>query len=273
MLEVVEKLFGTSDLFKVLNISSEKAGDEKQLRSAYLKSALLFHPDKCSDKESTEKFQVIQKIYELLKDDDLRKVYEDTGAWPEDEQFTLDDASLGRIDAHAISEFKKMYIGSEEEQNDIIRLYNEGEGDIFHIIDKLFFANILTDESRIESIINDLISKDKVEQKTKGVRSQKYRDRKMKQAKKEAKEAEETLKQLGIGSSMDSLQQAIAKRSAQRMDSFIDELEKKYGGSGKTNTKRKGSKPQADDASTPAKKSKNLQAASSSSSKSKRKRK
>jgi DnaJ family protein C protein 9 len=55
------------------------------VRSAFLKAALTYHPDKAQEMEkqnSTEKFQLISKIYEMLKDGDLRQVYDKTGINP-----------------------------------------------------------------------------------------------------------------------------------------------------------------------------------------------
>jgi DnaJ-class molecular chaperone len=52
------------------------------VKSAYLKSALAWHPDKGAATERevrTQKFQVISKIYELLKDEELRRSYDETG--------------------------------------------------------------------------------------------------------------------------------------------------------------------------------------------------
>ena len=55
------------------------------VRSAYLRAALIYHPDK-DDKlvereHSIEKFQLIAKIYEVLKDNDLRKIYDKSGMY------------------------------------------------------------------------------------------------------------------------------------------------------------------------------------------------
>jgi len=52
------------------------------VRTAYLKAALKFHPDKApvEDREEyTKKFQLIKKIYDLFQDKDLKKSYDETG--------------------------------------------------------------------------------------------------------------------------------------------------------------------------------------------------
>lgn len=68
------------------------------------------------------------------------------------------------------------------------------------------------------------------------------------QAAREAEEAEEMKKQLGLGDTEDSLKALILKRGQQRaeeMDSFLDGLAAKYanaGGAGKKKANRKGGK-------------------------------
>lgn len=52
------------------------------VRSAYMKAAIKYHPDKQEEKDredATKKFQIVQKIYELFKDSELRKIYDQTG--------------------------------------------------------------------------------------------------------------------------------------------------------------------------------------------------
>jgi len=55
------------------------------VKKAYYKASLLYHPDKApadGDKsESTEKFQVLSKVYTILVDKDKRDVYDDSGVY------------------------------------------------------------------------------------------------------------------------------------------------------------------------------------------------
>jgi len=241
---VVKELFETEDLYEVLGITKEKVTDEKALRSAYMKAALKNHPDKAPAEERetcTKKFQIIQKVYELFKDEELRKIYDQTGTWPDDEKIELDIASFGRLDENAILEFKKMYQGSEEERQDIKKYYEEGNGDIFHICDNVFFLNVLDDEEKVNSIVESLIESGEMKKLTKGVKSAKVRDQKIKKAKKEAAEAEEVMKEKNLGGGMDDLKKMILAKQKSR-GSFLDDLEKKYGGAD-AGSKKKSGKP------------------------------
>ncbi|OXA50568.1 dnaJ homolog subfamily C member 9 [Folsomia candida] len=233
-MDLVEKLFATTDLYKILNISADKAGDEKALKSGYLRAALKYHPDKASEDEretKTQQFQVITRIYELLKDSDLRKSYDETGEWPDKEDFVMDYSSFRTLDEQTILDFKKGYLGSDEEKDDVKRLYKEGKGDIFHVIENLFFANILDDEERVQNIIDGLIEDGEMDKLGKGV-DKKVRDKKIKKAKKEAAEAEELRKEMKLDNGLEGLKNAIARNATGR-NTFLDDLEKKYAGAEK----------------------------------------
>ena len=51
----------------------------KEIRKAYKQLALTMHPDKSDDPNAHEKFSEITRIYETLKDDELRKKYDRHG--------------------------------------------------------------------------------------------------------------------------------------------------------------------------------------------------
>jgi len=59
------------DLYAVLCINREADADE--IKRAYRRLALSFHPDKCG---SSESFQKIAKAYEILSDQNLRHLYD-----------------------------------------------------------------------------------------------------------------------------------------------------------------------------------------------------
>lgn len=66
-----------TDLYEVLGVSKNATEDE--IRKAYRKLALKYHPDKNPDDASaTEKFKKISEAYEILSDPEKRKEY-DTG--------------------------------------------------------------------------------------------------------------------------------------------------------------------------------------------------
>ena len=78
--EVALKRAGRKDLYSILGVS--QGADDDELRKAYRKMALKFHPDKQSgksDEEKTEaesKFKEINEAYEVLSDKEKRERYD-----------------------------------------------------------------------------------------------------------------------------------------------------------------------------------------------------
>jgi len=68
-----------SDYYDLLGVSREVSADE--LKKAYRKKALKYHPDRNpDDKTAEEKFKEISHAYEVLKDPDKRAAYDRYGA-------------------------------------------------------------------------------------------------------------------------------------------------------------------------------------------------
>ncbi|KAL8741149.1 MAG: hypothetical protein Q9190_006219 [Brigantiaea leucoxantha] len=65
-------------LYNSLEISSSASQDE--IKKAYRKAALKYHPDKNKDKpDAAEKFKEVSQAYEILSDPEKRKVYDQYG--------------------------------------------------------------------------------------------------------------------------------------------------------------------------------------------------
>ena len=66
------------DYYEVLGVS--KSASEQELKSAYRKLAMKYHPDKNQgDKEAEAKFKEINEAYEVLSDAEKRKLYDQFG--------------------------------------------------------------------------------------------------------------------------------------------------------------------------------------------------
>ena len=67
-----------ADFYETLGVS--KSADEKELKSAFRKLAMQYHPDKNPDDASAEKkFKEINEAYEMLKDPQKRAAYDRYG--------------------------------------------------------------------------------------------------------------------------------------------------------------------------------------------------
>lgn len=65
------------DYYKALGIS--RSATEDEIKKAYRKLALKFHPDKNKTKEAEEKFKEIAEAYEVLSDKKKKEVYDQYG--------------------------------------------------------------------------------------------------------------------------------------------------------------------------------------------------
>jgi len=73
--------FGKRDYYKSLGV--ERDCSNKDIKKAFRKLALKYHPDKNTEKDTTAKFREIAEAYEVLSDEDKRRQYDQDGhnAW------------------------------------------------------------------------------------------------------------------------------------------------------------------------------------------------
>ena len=63
--------------YEILGVS--KTATQAEIKSAYRKLALEWHPDKNKSKEASEKFKEINKAYEVLSNNEKRQMYDQVG--------------------------------------------------------------------------------------------------------------------------------------------------------------------------------------------------
>ncbi|KAG0362197.1 hypothetical protein BC939DRAFT_488358 [Gamsiella multidivaricata] len=66
-----------ADYYAILGVS--KDADDSQIKKAYRKLALKYHPDKNTAEEAKKKFHDISEAYEVLSDKDKRAIYDQYG--------------------------------------------------------------------------------------------------------------------------------------------------------------------------------------------------
>lgn len=67
-----------SDYYEILGVNKTASADE--IKKAYRKLALQYHPDRNKTKEGEEKFKEVTKAYEVLSDPQKRQTYDQFGA-------------------------------------------------------------------------------------------------------------------------------------------------------------------------------------------------
>jgi DnaJ family protein C protein 9 len=239
------------DPYEVLGLERTASPDE--VKSAYRKAALKTHPDKApQDKkdEAKERFQQIAFAYAVLSDPARRKRYDETGSTSEavvdSEGFSWSDFYREQfrdaISEDAIKQFAEQYKGSDEERADVLAAYEEFEGDMDGVYESVMLSNVLEDDARFRAIIDEAIKKGEVERfDAYAKETKKSRQARVKAAKKEAQEADELAKELGIyeklrgGGKKKSAKDAEAdlaaliQRNQASRASALDKLAEKYG--------------------------------------------
>jgi DnaJ-class molecular chaperone len=66
------------DYYDILGVSKSASADE--IKKAYRKLALQFHPDRNKSKDASDKFKEVTKAYEVLSDSQKRQTYDQFGA-------------------------------------------------------------------------------------------------------------------------------------------------------------------------------------------------
>jgi molecular chaperone DnaJ len=86
---------GKRDYYEVLGIQKNAGKDD--IKNAYRKLALQFHPDRNKDSGAEEKFKQISEAYAVLSDDDKRKRYDTYGHVGAEEVFRGSEANFDEV--------------------------------------------------------------------------------------------------------------------------------------------------------------------------------
>ncbi|KAG6911517.1 hypothetical protein DXG01_014591 [Tephrocybe rancida] len=260
------------DLYGVLSVPNDAQIDA--IKKAYRRLALVYHPDKhatatdAAKAAASTKFQQIGFAYAVLGDEKRRHRYDETGKT--DEGFELAagedgweayfEAMFERVTRGKLDEMKTAYQGSSEEIEDLAAAYTSTGGSISEIMNHIPHSTH-EDEARFIIAISDLIAKGSLptlDTWKNSVKDEKARLVRKKQGEKEAKEAENLAKELGVwdefygsgkkgdrknkgkgkGKKQDdeadgegdvsTLQALILKNKQKNMDNFFDGLAAKY---------------------------------------------
>ncbi len=77
------------DYYKILGVDKNASADD--IKEAYRKLALKYHPDVNKSKEAEEKFKEINEAYAVLSDSEKRKQYDTYGPEGFSERYTQED--------------------------------------------------------------------------------------------------------------------------------------------------------------------------------------
>lgn len=78
MAEEIRRVLSEGDYYKILGVARDV--DERGLKKAYKRLALLLHPDKCSEEGADDAFKKVSSAYSCLSCANTRRTYDLTGS-------------------------------------------------------------------------------------------------------------------------------------------------------------------------------------------------
>jgi len=163
----------TVDPYTTLGIAT--LATEAEVRSAYKRLALKFHPDKVAPSErdvAHVAFQNLALAYAILSDPARRRRYDTTGSTSEsldieDSDFNWSDFFRAQfaelVTTQKIDEFAHEYKGGEEERHDVLKAYRRGKGQMRAVYSQVMLSNAVDDEHRFRELIQAAIESGEVD--------------------------------------------------------------------------------------------------------------
>jgi len=157
------------DLYAVLGLQKLARPTQKEIRKAYHALCLKLHPDKraklgrdsVNEDAAKEEFQTLQKVYEILSDEEKRKMYDehgiiDGGSLNTEEFENLYDyyrQTYEKVSEDDIVSFEREYLGSEEEERDLKEYYLRFRGDMNKVFQWVMCSDVEFDSHRFAEIV------------------------------------------------------------------------------------------------------------------------
>ncbi|KAI3631346.1 hypothetical protein MIR68_010836 [Amoeboaphelidium protococcarum] len=237
------------NFYEILGLKKELKPSEIDIKSSYRRLALKFHPDKQPSSlsradliEAEEKFKDINKAYSILSDPKKKQLYDTTGSVEDDFNITNDanwtayfDKVVTRVSKEELDRYRQKYLNSPEERQDIEDAYHKCRGDLTLMIELIPFSSFeQEDMERIVQAVTRMIDDKQLTKTRSWTKTSKIDDRKrkslLKRSAKEAEEAQQLAKDLGIErvSGEDQLKQLIQSKNKNNFDALMDGIEKRY---------------------------------------------
>eukprot|EP00588_Corethron_pennatum_P008404 CAMPEP_0194290298 /NCGR_PEP_ID=MMETSP0169-20130528/40955_1 /TAXON_ID=218684 /ORGANISM="Corethron pennatum, Strain L29A3" /LENGTH=377 /DNA_ID=CAMNT_0039037847 /DNA_START=62 /DNA_END=1195 /DNA_ORIENTATION=- len=108
--------FCGDDYYKVLGV--KRNASSKDIKKAYRKMSLEFHPDKNRNEGASDKFAEVARAYEVLHDDDKRQTYDLHGEEGLKKEEAMDNQGGGGFGGGGFDPFEQFFGGGRRRQRD-----------------------------------------------------------------------------------------------------------------------------------------------------------
>jgi DnaJ family protein C protein 9 len=173
---IIAAAFGEgADLYEILGVTCEATA--AQLRKAYYRKSLKCHPDKVAGKQ--DEFQALTVAYNILKDENSRKEYDDSGELVDaddgenansfDDMKNYFSSIFGQVTMSKIDQFAEKYKCSEEEESDVLKYYQQFKGHVGKMLQNVMLSTERDAERWIEDYLTPAIESGEVPDYTKNL--------------------------------------------------------------------------------------------------------
>lgn len=221
--DITVKSDARSCLYEIVGVPKSSTAEE--LKKAYRVRALQCHPDKDPSPEAKLNFQKLSLAYNILRDPESRRLYDETG-YIEGEGFDkaadFFRSKFGRISEQDIVAFEEKYKNSAEEIADVREHYMNNSGDVSRLLEWVPLSEP-GEVDRFLEMLDNLISAGELESLPKykpSIGKLRKNAGKMKKEQSKFSQEEEV--------SLASLALSIQKRRSEASESFFDDLIAKY---------------------------------------------
>lgn len=162
-------------LYTMLGVS--ETASQEEIRKSYRKLCLQLHPDKAGNSDTAKKdFQRLQDVYAILSDPEKKHLYDthgiiashsesDTAAtsFTSEQLYRKFKQALFEVTDDEIERFEADYRRSPEEEDDLLRYYENFAGDMKRVFAHVLCSDESIDSHRFADIIDTAINEGRVQ--------------------------------------------------------------------------------------------------------------
>lgn len=169
---IIAAAFGEdANLYEILGIENSADATAAQLRKAYYRKSLQCHPDKVQGKQA--EFQALTVAYNILKNDETRKEYDESGELVDEDDIAANANSFdamkhyfssifGQVTTSKIDQFAEKYKCSEEEESDVLKYYRQFKGNVAKMLQNVMLSTERDAERWVEDYLTPAIDSGEV---------------------------------------------------------------------------------------------------------------